>query len=202
VSETTEIHEPQLIEETENVLWVGETGFEADADKIIVVVDEHRSGFECLTCLAKDIRMVGLNTQVSFVPCKECDGKGKRPKVGNKSIEVKCTECDGAGAVPCPDCGGKGGTLATPDNTKDAPTTGKIVSIGPLVPAGKRKLGDRVMFTSYCGSRYDVKLRLDNGSEKPVQLRILRDEEVVAKLHGRQLELRALKGARSLYTVE
>jgi co-chaperonin GroES (HSP10) len=185
--------------ENENILWIGETGFEADADKLIVVVDEFRSGHECLTCLAKDIRMVSADKQVSFVACPECAGIGRRPKVGNKAITVKCTDCDGKGAVPCPECGGRGGLIAIPQKSEGSPQTGKIVSIGPHVPIGKRKVGDRVMFSSYSGSRYDVTCKRDDGSEAATELRILRDDEVLTKLYG-FLKFRNLKRSMALHT--
>jgi co-chaperonin GroES (HSP10) len=193
------IPEAGLVNEEPNIIWVGETGFEADGDKLVVLVDEFRSGFECARCLAKDIRLVGQNTQVSFVKCEECAGKGKRPKVGNKEILVNCSECNSSGAIPCPDCGGKGGTIATPKNTEGAPTTGRIVSIGPLIPEGKRKLGDRVMFASYAGNEYGLKAKKKTGEEKEITLRILRDEEVICKMHG-VLKLKDQKSARALYT--
>lgn len=189
-----------LVQATPNAIWIGETGFQADADKLIIRVDEFRSGMECLTCLAHDIRMVSSDKQVSFVPCKECDGKGKRQKAGNKNIEVKCSECEGLGAVPCPDCGGRGGIIAIPQKEESAPTTGKIVSIGPDVPAGKRAIGDRVMFGSYSGNRYDVAGKRSDGKEEEVELRIIRDSEVLCRIYG-ILQYRALKRSAALHTV-
>lgn len=191
-----------LLLESENIIWVGETGFEADADKLIILIDEFRSGHECLTCLAKDIRMVTADRQVSFIQCDECKGKGRRHKVGNKSILVKCTECDGLGAVPCPDCGGRGGLIAVPKESEGAPTTGKIVSIGPLVAEGKRKLADRVMFASFAGNQYDLNAKKSTGEEVEIHLRILRDDEVLTKLHGGSLKVRTLKKAMALHTNE
>jgi|GEM_PF-6030913 len=200
----TPISEEELIQETDNVIWIGETGFEADAEKLVILVDEFRSGYECPTCLAKDIRAyggVGNARQISMVPCPDCSGKGKRPKAGNPNLEVKCSECSGTGAIPCPDCGGKGGLIATPKQSEGAPTTGKIVSIGPLVPADKRKLGDRVMFSSYAGNQYNVTGKLADGTEKEISLRILRDDEVLTKLHG-ILKLRQVKKAMALHTAQ
>lgn len=193
----------ELVQETPNIIWIGETGFEADADKLVVLVDEFRSGYECLTCLAKDIRSFGeggATRQISMVGCPECEGNGKRPKAGNPSITVKCTECEGKGVVPCPDCGGRGGLIATPKQSEGAPTTGKIVSVGPLVAEGKRQIGDRVMFSSYAGNEYIVNGKLRDGTEKQVSLRILRDEEVLTRIHG-ILKLRALKKSMALHTM-
>lgn len=100
VADAEIVAELSLVQETENVIWVGETGFEADADKLTILVDEFRSGYECQTCFAKDIRMVSADKQVSFIVCRECKGKGRRPKAGNKSLEVKCSDCEGSGAIP------------------------------------------------------------------------------------------------------
>lgn len=193
----------ELVQETPNVIWIGETGFEADADKLIILVDEFRSGYECLTCLAKDIRSFGeggATKQISMVTCPECSGNGKRPKAGNPNLTVKCSECEGKGVVPCPDCGGRGGLVATPKQTEGAPTTGKIVSIGPKVEEGKRGIGDRVMFSSYAGNEYVVNGKLADGTEKQVALRILRDEEVLTRIHG-ILKLRQVKKAMALHTL-
>jgi len=201
MSETAELNENELVQESENIIWIGETGFESDADKLIVLIDDFASGYECQTCLAKDLRMVAQDKQVSFVTCRECGGKGRRPKVGNESIEVKCYECDEKGVVPCPDCGGRGGLIAIPRQSEGAPTTGKIVSIGPDVRKGKRKVGDRVMFSSYAGNQYDVKGKTADGAEKEVHLRILRDEEVLTRLHG-VLKLRQVRRAMALHTNE
>lgn len=197
------IDEQELVQETENIIWIGETGFEADADKLVILVDEFRSGYECLTCLAKDIRSFGEGgetKQISMVPCPECHGNGKRPKAGNPNLLVKCSECEGKAVVPCPDCGGRGGLVATPKQSEGAPTTGKIASIGPHVPAGKRQIGERVMFSSYSGNRYDVTGKLRDGKEKEVELRILRDDEVLVRVHG-ILKLRQVKKAMALHTL-
>jgi co-chaperonin GroES (HSP10) len=198
------IPESELVQESENIIWIGETGFEADADKLMVLVDDFSSGHECARCKAKDIRTRGTGEtqkQVSVIKCPECGGHGKRAKVGNKNIEVRCTDCDGEGIISCPDCGGRGGLIAIPKKSEGIPTTGRIVSIGPLVPVGKRKLGDRVMFSSYAGSHYDVSGKTPQGAEKEVNLRIVRDDEVMAKLYG-VLTLRQLKSAKALYTAE
>jgi co-chaperonin GroES (HSP10) len=196
------VNEQELVQETPNVMWIGEMGLEADADKLVVLVDEFRSGYECLTCLAKDIRSFGeggATRQVSMVPCPECLGNGKLPKAGNPKLEVKCSECEAKGVVPCPDCGGRGGLVATPKQNESSPTTGKIVSIGPLVPEGKRAAGDRVLFSSYAGTRHDVGAKTREGKERTFELRIIRDDEVLMKIHG-VLKLRQLKAMQALYT--
>ena len=189
----------ELVQENENIIWVGETGFEADADRVIVLIDEFKSGYECLKCGGKDVRKLH-GQEVSVIPCPDCGGKGTRPKAGNAKLEVKCSECDGEKVVPCPDCKGKGGALIIPEKNEGAPATGRILSIGPLVPAGKRKLGERVMFGSWQGMEYGItgKMRT-TGEEKTVNIRILRDEEIACKLHG-VLKLKDQKSARALYT--
>ena len=134
-----------------------------------------------------------------MVPCPECLGTGKRLKAGNPNLTVRCSECEAKGVIPCPDCGGRGGLVATPKQNEGSPTTGKIVSIGPLVPEEKRKVGDRVLFSSYAGTRHDVGAKTREGKEKTFELRIIRDDEVLMKIHG-LLKLRQLKGMIALHT--
>lgn len=117
---------------SENVIWVGAAGFEADNDRLIILQDAHRSGYECQTCLDENKHTVE-GREVSTVPCAECHGEGRRPKAGNSELTVKCSDCEGRGWKVCPDCSGKGGAIILADNSKNRPTTGTIVSIGPEV---------------------------------------------------------------------
>src|ERR1700752_5153084 len=115
----------------ENIVWVGQAGFEADNDRVLVLQDDYRSGLECSKCLDEDKRTIG-GREVSVIPCEECGGKGAYSKPDTSTV-FKCSACSGAGVVPCPECGGKGGTLVIPDKDKGRPTTGTILSIGPEV---------------------------------------------------------------------
>ena len=196
--------EPGLVFETENIVWIGETGFESYYDNLIVLMDEFNSGFECAKCKGADIRTEGgdmyTQKQVSYIVCDQCGGKGKRPKVGNADILVNCTDCGGRGSVPCPECGGTGTTgIAIPDQSKGAPTTGKIVSVGPDVTKELFKLGDRVMFSSYSGHQYDVTGKDKGGAEKKIGLRFLKQSDILSRVYG-VLEYRAVRKAMALYT--
>ena len=201
-----EVKEPDLVFETENIIWVGHTGFEAEGDNLIVLLDEFSSGYECLKCKGADIRLEGnsefTQKQVSYVACDQCAGNGKRPKVGNADILVKCTDCDGRGAVPCPECKGTGTLgVAIPEDSKGAPTTGTIVSLGLDLTVPVRKLGDRVIFSSYAGHQYDLTGKDKTGVEKKVFLRFLKNSDILGRVYG-QLEYRAVRRAMALHTNE
>jgi hypothetical protein len=124
---------PELeLNANENIIWVGNAGFEAHADKVIVLQDDYRSGFECQTCLDSNKHTVE-GREVSTIRCERCAGSGRALKAGNPNLTVKCSDCEGSGWIICPDCGGKGGTLVLADNQKGKPTTGVIVSVGPEI---------------------------------------------------------------------
>ena len=70
------------------------------------------------------------------------------------------------------------GGIVLPDNAKDKPTRGKIVSVGDgrLLDNGTRspfqvKVGDRVLFTSYAGDTFKLGTR---------ELLLLREEDILA----------------------
>jgi co-chaperonin GroES (HSP10) len=185
--------------ETENIIWIGNTGFEASPEHLICKVDEFRSGYECPRCLDKDhrIKRGGLDGQTeSVIPCENCHGAGKYLK---GTIEIRCSHCEGSGKVTCPECGGKGSpTLVYAEQTKDAPTTGVVVSVGEAITL--YKLGDRVCFTSYSGHGFDITGE-EEGTGQPVQvaIRILVERDVLAKVHGR-LEKKNIKRSMALST--
>jgi hypothetical protein len=79
-----------------------EIGLMAIEDKIIIMLDEYKSGYEC----------------------KYCKGTGK--------IEEPSPVVEGAvRKLPCSACGGKGASIVIPDNAKSLPSTGIVVSMGP-----------------------------------------------------------------------
>ena len=217
----------------ENVIWVGAAGFEAHADRLIILQDESRSGFECGKCLDKNKHTV-QGREVSTIPCVACQGKGRRPKAGNPDLVVKCSDCGGEGWIICPDCEGKGGTLVFSDKQKLRPTTGVIVSIGPdvgdkclacmgkgiqtfttvsngphtencavckgkgLVPTWKR--GDKCIYPSTAGFAYDLEGRTEEGKVVECVLIILRDQDILSKMHG-LLEQNQVKRSAALHTL-
>lgn len=178
-----------------NVIWIGAAGFEADNDRLIILQDDYRSGFECPKCLDQDKRTIG-GKEVSVVPCENCGGEGHYLK--DKKLAVKCSACDGKGVVTCPDCGGKGGTIVLAENTKGRPTTGTIVSIGPDVK--NRKRGDKVIYPSFSGHAYDLAAVTAKGKTVEVVLVILRDSEVLSRMYG-SLESNQVKRSAALHTV-
>ena len=104
---------------TSNVLNLGGLTLEASGDRIIVVEDEFKSGYECLTCEG-----------VGSLVCENCNGTGK----SSISKDARCSQCQGRKSVVCPECNGKTvvkGGIVVPEASERRPTTGTIVSLGP-----------------------------------------------------------------------
>lgn len=186
---------PEIV--NDNIVWVGAAGFEADNDRLIILQDAHRSGYECKTCMDEN-KHTYEGREVSTVACTECSGEGRRPKAGNAALTVKCAECDGRGWKVCPDCNGKGGAIILADKDKNRPTTGTIVSIGPDVK--NRKRGDKVIYPSFAGHAYDLTAVTEKGKSVEVVLVILRDSEILSRMYG-SLEQNAVKRSAALHTV-
>jgi hypothetical protein len=182
----------------QNVITLGAAGFEAHADRLIILQDDYRSGLECPTCLDETKHTV-QGREVSTVACPSCLGEGKRPKAGNAVLLVKCTECDGAGWIICPDCNGKGGTIILADDQKGRPTTGVIVSIGPEVKQTWTR-GDKCIYPAHAGHAYDLKGLTREGKVVDVVLVILRDQEILSRMHG-TLEQNQVKKSMALHTL-
>jgi co-chaperonin GroES (HSP10) len=175
--------------ENENIIYVGQAGFEAFFNRVIVRQDEWRSGYECGRCGGKDIR-----NECSYILCDNCNGSGKSLIVK----DGKCSICDGRGIVICPDCKGKGATLVTPDSAKNRPTTGTIVSVGENVQ--HFKIGDKVIYPSFAGHGYDLGGITSEGKPVSAFCVILRDDEILCRMYG-TLEQRAVKKSLALHTV-
>jgi Chaperonin 10 Kd subunit len=165
-SKCGEIHENPA-----NVYHAGETGFEADFDKIMVLEDVFKSGYECDTC-----------KKTGKVKCKSCK-KGK----SRLNPEIQCKVCAGTQFIACKDCNGKGELLVIPDSAQRRPTTGTVVSVGELVK--KRKLGHRVMYPSFCGEVMDLKGVDAKGREIQIVVRFLAEKETMNRVYGK-MEMR------------
>lgn len=179
-----------------NVVQLGTASMEAHADRLIVVQDEFRSGYECTTCRGLNVRVIGggeAKQSVSAVACDACKGTGRSKVVQ----EAKCSQCKGQGWTACPECGGRGGLIVFDQDSERRPTTGLIVSIGPQVTAFKR--GESVIYTSFSGHAYDLTAPDVNGNDVAVTLVILREQEVLAKVSG-HLELRRVKRSAAVST--
>jgi co-chaperonin GroES (HSP10) len=197
----TQVENIELVRQVGNVFWVGLTGFCAKGERVAIRQDEHKSGYECLRCMDKDARTID-GKEVSVITCEACKGEGKRPKAGNADLTVKCSDCEGRGFVPCPDCGGKGTAtgIIIPDNQKSDAMTGTIVSIGPKVK--DYQLGDRVMFPSYAGVLSNMKGKnKKTGEEVKIRMRIIQEGDIIMQLYG-ELEMRSFDGTQLLYTSE
>lgn len=165
-----------------NVLKLGSMELEAHADRIIVVQDDFVSGYECLTCKGKQ-----------EVVCEGCRGTGHSLVVK----DGKCSRCQGRKSIVCPTCNGKGGVLIIPDNAERRPTTGEILSVGPLVKHFER--GQSVIYPSFAGHVWDLTAVDVHGREVTVVVVCLREDEVLAKVSG-HLELRRVRKSRAVGT--
>jgi hypothetical protein len=155
-----------------NIYHAGPVGFEAMWDKILVLEDSFRSGYECDAC-----------NETGKLPCKSCaDGRSRL------NPEIVCKDCDGSLHVKCPDCGGKGVLLEIPQSSQRRPTTGRIVSRGTDV-SPQLNLGDSVMYPSFCGEVMDLKGSDEQGREISIVVRMLKDKEIIARVSG-HMELR------------
>lgn len=137
---------------------IGPLRIAALADRLIVVEDQFKSGYECKRCDGR-----------GKVICVECGGSGFSPL----NPEVTCKTCHKEGLMICGECQGKGGLLITPDVAQRRPTTGKIVSIGPDVK--DLNIGDSVLFSNFAGYVIDI---------NDTTLRILHQPELLARIEG------------------
>lgn len=183
----------EVIVDGQNVVELQNLGISLMAveDKIIVMFDDYKSGYEC-----KDCKGAGLITG-----CVTCDNTGK------DRFKQECKACRGAGDKfkrQCPTCKGKGGILVIPETAKSLPTTGVVVSMGPDTPAMKLiqsyrdlidteafqkemilkrlkeipiRLGARVIFGPHVGTLIPFK-----GN---IKLKIMRVHEPLAVLFGK-----------------
>ena len=107
-------------------------------DSNIVTFPGSPYGFEALN----EKILVAIDIFKSGFECRVCLGKKTvETKVGRETVVSECPECNGIGA-----------TLILPDTAKVQPTTGVVVSMGPV--ARERAgftLGDRVLFGPYAG---------------------------------------------------
>jgi co-chaperonin GroES (HSP10) len=147
--------------------------FEALGEKIIVSIDVFKSGYECKVCMGRK----KLDSKC------ECETKeGGRPgyrytldeidairKELGESIalartDLKCSECQGdypskRTSTTCTACRGVGATLIMPDESKNLPTTGVVVSMGSQCDRKKLgfKVGARILFGPYSGNMIPTK---------------------------------------------
>lgn len=162
---------------------------EAWEDRVVVLVDEYKSGRECVKCNGKG----HLD-----VKCPHCGGNGYFKGRREDGPCPDCTIGEGPlskslGRVPCDLCFGQGtSSIIVPEDAEKRPTKGVITSVGPLCryfrgsgallpkpPDCILKIGDHVFFTLYSGNEF-----LLGPSNKQICIRILREAEILGKLRS------------------
>lgn len=149
------------VDEEKNLVLVvgGKIALRAIEDKIIVLLDKFKSGYECTLC-------GGTGEGRKCVDCTN----------GVNARGFKCKTCGGDPdryiGKTCPQCKGRGSSIIIPDSAKALPTSGTIVSIGP--ECTKRKIGQRVVFGAHVGFFLPFK-----GN---VRLRMMREYEPLCEL--------------------
>lgn len=153
---------------------IGSVQFAAYGDRMLVIEDEFRSGYECRACGGRGKRA-----------CGQCAGSGSYLR-GERSF--KCAECEGEGIVACNECGGKGALLIVPDTAQRRPSTGRVVSIGNDVRYFG--VGDNVLYSNFAGHAMDIPM-----GERTMVLRILHEKEILAQVWG-HLEISRVRNER------
>jgi hypothetical protein len=153
-------------QEVENVIFIvaGKLGLQGIGDKILILVDKFKSGYEC-----KDCEETGV-----FIACA-CSRRGEFGVNNNGkrcSYMGKCsTQHVGQS---CKTCAGTGTTLKIPDTAKAIPTSGVIVSVGPNCTV--RRLGERVLFGAHTGYYLPFK-----GNAK---IKVMREDEPLCLIYA------------------
>lgn len=152
--------------ESDNVIFIvaGKLGLEAIEDKILVLIDKFKSGYECKDC----------NETGTYAGC-ECTRRGS---FGTKENGKICAFRDACArqqlGTTCRTCQGTGTTLIMPENARAIPTSGVIVSVGPLCKS--RKITERVLFGAHTGYYLPFK-----GVAK---IRVMREDEAMCLIHA------------------
>lgn len=167
----------EIVHDGYNVVSLTDLGLKLESveDKIIVMMDQYKTGYEC----------------------KQCDGAGF-------ITEVSVVAAIGERRVTCPACSGKGHILIVPESSKSLPTSGVVLSIGEKTRANKERfwfnklliklklkkyipakvtLGARVIFSPHVGTLIPFK-----GN---ITLKIMREHEPLAVMYG--ADVRAVK---------
>lgn len=193
-----------------NFYYAGPMGMKACFNRILVVEDDFRSGYECETCNKTGQVNCGHCKGEGSVVCENCTGSGKSSVVigakcstceGSGKLESTCTECKGSGKQSCSDCKGIGETIVIPEVAKRRPTTGQIVSLGWSATRtwyGIRRFnrGDYVAYGNFCGEVWELSGLDYQGNESTIVCRMMKDNEVLCQVSG-QLSLKRMKNRAS-----
>lgn len=158
----------------ENVFNTGPCGWMATFNRLLILEDQFRSGYECDTC-----------EQTGKLACAECiEGHSRL------NPDMKCKICNGTKQVDCPECRGKGVLIEIPEVAQRRPTTGTVVSAGEACQAIHR--GDTVVYSNFVGEVYDLTGVDSVGREKKIVLRVMKENEIICKIFG-HMELKRVK---------
>ncbi len=139
--------------------------FEALNEKVLVALDQFKSGYECKTCEGKGevkVECACIITGRPGLKYTEEHLQDIAQALGSdishtRAIEL-CPFCKGDPASvrktqTCPDCQGKTALLVIPDSAKIIACSGVVVSMGAKAreQAGY-KIGDRILFSQHAGS--------------------------------------------------
>lgn len=160
--------------DNENIFSTGPTGWEATFERLLILEDQFRSGYECDTC-----------EWTGKLVCPDCDDGSSR-----LNPDMKCKSCNATRKIDCPDCKGKGMLLEIPDAAQRRPTTGTVLSIGEDVKTIKR--GDTVVYSNFVGEVYDLTGIDSVGREKKIVIRVMKEREIICRIYG-HMELKRVK---------
>jgi hypothetical protein len=146
----------------ENTVFIvqGKIALEAVEDKIIIMLDPFKTGYECKTCNGTGYEVAcecGTGKNRFDVTCKLCGGDP------NAYVGKTCRVCKGIGA-----------SLVIPESAQSLPTSGRIVSKGALCT--KVNVGERYLFGVHVGYFLPFK-----GN---IRLRCLREHEVLCRIYS------------------
>lgn len=151
----------EIITDGQNVAEIVNLGISLMAveDKIIVMFDDYKSGYECKNCSGNGY----------LTGCTSCENTGK------DRFEQPCRICEGKGVdrkVQCHECKGKGGILVIPETAKSLPTTGIVLSMGPETPAMQvvRNLRDKQKNGDFSQIKMTVEELQEQLNQIPIRL--------------------------------
>ena len=169
------------MEREANIYFAGPMGMEATYDRVLVLEDEFRSGYECERCVKS-----------GSIPCPDCmDGSSKL------NPDIRCKTCQGNLKLKCPDCNGAGELLVIPEVAKRRPTTGLIVSIGCDVREYHR--GEYAAYPNFCGEVWELSGLDAEGRESTIVLRMMKEKELLCRVTG-HLSLKRMKSRAAQIT--
>lgn len=159
---------------------LGGVKFAAFGDRLLIVEDEFKSGYDCKRCAGR-----------GTISCDQCGGKGHYTRIAATSeneapYEIKCSFCSGQGTLKCAECDGKGALLVVPETSQRRPSTGRVVSVGDDPKCRYFHEGDNVLYSNFAGHAMEV---------GEVTIRILHAGEILAQVKG-HLELSRVRNER------